>query len=132
MWWREMANQKATSGSGDDTATNAPLEHPADNMRHIQRLLESLDRKFDNLTRPPSFRLADLINLAVIAMAIIAAFFTALGLASRMDDLRVRQSDSERRMEARLDNVERRLDGRFDRVETKLDRLSEPTKAGGQ
>jgi hypothetical protein len=119
-----MANQRQTSGSGDDVPTNAPVEHPGANPRQIIKQLTELNQKLDHLAKPPAFRVADGVQLLAILIGLAAALFTASGISARLDDLRARQSDAERRLDTRMGDVERRLDGRLDRIEGKLDEMS--------
>ncbi len=116
-----MAEQQLEPSSSDEALQNgSAVLNPDGQIRAAIRMMAELDKKFDAFTKPPMFRPADILQFVALVVAFIIAMFTAFGLNNRIDDLKQRQSDAERRIDGRIDGVETRLGIKIDHLGDKF------------
>jgi len=103
-----------------------PLK-PDEQFRLVNQRLDNLKDELSRVSKPPQFRLADGVELATIILALIVAWFTAMGLNDRISDVNAHQAETERRLESHMDAMETRLGQKMDKLGDQFTRMDERT-----
>jgi len=128
MGRRPTAPTEAPINAGEEIVNNPTgigLD-PDAQFRTLSARLEEVAKQVAKI-EPKTFRLADVINLAVIFIALIVAIFTAIGIKDRIDDLGKVQASSELRVTGQLTATENRLSARMEKLDDRFTRLDERT-----
>lgn len=113
-----------------DANTNSPPGiglSPDAQFRTLSARLEEVASEVSKLAKPKEFRLADLMSLAMIIIGLAVAFFTAMGLKDRIDDLVKAEMGSETRITGQVTASEARVNAKLDRMDDRFTRLDERT-----
>src|ERR1017187_4822791 len=79
----QMVDDSASVNAGEqitDSPANLPVTQEAQ-FRVVNQRLDVLSKEFEKLSKPPTFRIADVVSLLVIVIGLAATAFTALGLS---------------------------------------------------
>jgi len=93
---------------------------PEAQYRMLAARLEELGAEVSKLAKPPTFRVADMLEIAGIVIGVGVALFAAFGLNERIGDLGRDQAAAELRITSRLDRLSdqvTQLDERTSRLE---------------
>ena len=111
-----MANEHPSTDSSDNIPTDPPLEI-GDNAAHyrlILKRLNDLDDRVRHVSKPPSFRLADALNLVGVLIAVAVFIFSAFSLADRIS-----------RTDDRIGHVEDKIGMKLDSISDKMTNIDE-------
>lgn len=123
----EKAEDVVVAGEQITTPHAALPLKPEEQFRLLNQRLDTLADQVSRVHKPPQFRLADGVELAVILIGLIIAGFTAFGLNDRINDVSTHQSDGERRIEAHMDAMETRMGTKIDKLGDQFTRMDERT-----
>jgi hypothetical protein len=113
-----------------DELSNAPADlnlPPQTQFRQLNTRLDNLADQISRISNPPSFRLADSIQLAAIVIGLIVAIIGAFGLNERINELSRDQAASEARTNGAITAAETRLTSRLDKLGDQFTRVDERT-----
>lgn len=97
--------------------------------RMLAARLEEVAGELARVAKPPTFRTADMLELAAIAIGVAVALISAFSLNERIDDLNKAQSAAELRLSASIAASEARVTGRLDKLDDQFTRLDERASA---
>ena len=123
-----MAEREEIVGTGEQiTITpNLPLA-PEAQFRNVNSRLDELAKEIGRVSKPPTFRLADMIQLGVIVVGLAIALITAFGLNERINDLSTQQAAAESRLSANISATENRLGSKLDKLSDQFTKVDERT-----
>jgi hypothetical protein len=100
-----------------------PLKHD-DQFRMINQRLDKLANDVDKIAKPPTFRIADVVELLAIVLGLA---ITAFGLSERISDTSTHQAEAERRLDATISATETRLGAKVDKLSDQFTAMDERT-----
>ncbi len=100
---------------------------PEAEFRNINARLDQLADQVSRLSDPPTFRLADMIQLGVIIIGLAIALITAFGLNERISDLSKGQQAAETRITTGVGATEGRLSARLEKLSDQVTNVSQRT-----
>jgi hypothetical protein len=124
-----MAEHEQTVNAGEQVS-NTPSGiglSPEAQFRNLNARIEALTDQVSRLATPPTFRIADMVQLGIIVIGLIIAMFTALGLSSRIDDVGKTQTAAESRVTAAVTATETRITTRLDKLNDRVTAIGERT-----
>jgi hypothetical protein len=108
------------------STANMPLSAEAQ-FRNINQRLTNLDAQVNKIAAPPTFRVADVVNLLVIVIGLIIAGLTAFGLTERITDLNGGLTEAEKRVTAAMTGMELRLQSKLEKLSDQFISMDERT-----
>jgi hypothetical protein len=111
------------------TSTTNILLSPESQFRNINQRLNNLSEQVRRIASPPTFRVADVVNLLVIVIGLVIAGFTAFGLSERITDLNGSLAEAERRVTAAINGTELRLQSKLDKLSDQFISMDERTSS---
>jgi hypothetical protein len=123
-----MVESSENPVNAGEQVTNAPSSLPLksdDQFRLINQRLDILSNELSRVARPPQFRLADAIQLAVIFSGILVAILGAFNLSERISDVRVDQAAMERRIIENMAAAETRIGSKLDKLSDQFTSMNE-------
>jgi hypothetical protein len=123
-----MAEREEIVGTGEQITTtpNLPLA-PEAQFRNVNARLEELAKEIGRVSKPPTFRLADMVQLGVIVLGLAVAMITAFGLNERINDLSAGQTAAEMRLRTDISATENRLGSRLEKLSDQFTKIDERT-----
>lgn len=124
-----MADNAPVANAGEQisvTPSSLPLK-PDEQFRLLNQRLDKLAGEIEKISKPPHFRVADVVELVAIIVAIAVASFTALGLSERISEVSKHQSEVEQRLDQAINNSEQRVGQRLDKLSDQFTALDERT-----
>ena len=98
------------------TSTDNMRLSPEAQFRNVNQRLNALTEQVGRIASPPAFRVADVVNLLVIAVGVIVAAFTAFGLSERITEIHTSLAEAERRVTAAMSGMDLRLQSKLDKL----------------
>ena len=93
----------------------------------INQRLDKLDGDIVKIAKPPTSRVADVIQVLAIVVGLVITGIAAFGLSERMTDLSSHQGDSERQLDAAMRATEARLGAKVDKLSDQFTLMDERT-----
>jgi hypothetical protein len=115
--------------AGDQITTppaSLPLKHD-EQFRMINHRLDKLAGDVDKIAKPPTFRIADVVQILAIVVGLVITGIAAFGLSERISDLSSHQADAERRIDASMNATETRLGTKVDKLGDQFAAMDERT-----
>jgi hypothetical protein len=110
------------------TAPPAPLPlKQEEQFRLINQRLDKLAGDIDKIAKPPTFRIADIVQVLAIVVGLVITGIAAFGLSERISDLGIHQADSERRLDATMNATEVRLGAKVEKLSDQFTSMDERT-----
>jgi hypothetical protein len=103
-----------------------PLKHD-DQFRMINQRLDKLADDVDRIAKPPTFRIADVVQILAIVVGLVITGISAFGLTERISDLSSHQGEAERRLDAAMSATETRLGTKVDKLSDQFATMDERT-----
>ncbi|MGO9991137.1 MAG: hypothetical protein ACLPTF_01300 [Steroidobacteraceae bacterium] len=124
-----MAEKQDIANAGDQIGVPPPALplKPEDQFRLVNQRLDKLTGELEKVSKPPTFRTADVINLIVIVIGVMVALISAFGLSERISELSKHASDAEGRLGQQLSASEQRVTQRLDKLSEQFTALDERT-----
>jgi hypothetical protein len=125
-----MADKAETVVNAGDQITTPPSAlplKPDEQFRLINQRLDKLAGDFDKIAKPPTFRIADIVQVLAIVVGLVITGIAAFGLSERISDLSVHQADSERRLDATMNATEIRLGAKVEKLSDQFMSMDERT-----
>jgi hypothetical protein len=113
--------------SGDqvsDTPSILPVA-PEAQFRVINQRLDALATEMGKIAKPPTFRVADVVQLLVIVVGIVIAGIAGFGLSERITDFGGNLAEAERRVNASMSAMELRLQAKLDKLSDQFTSMDE-------
>jgi hypothetical protein len=126
-----MADQAENPVNAGEQITNSltsnmPLNQEAQ-FRILSQRLESLTTQVSLITKPPTLRLAETLQLVMIAIGLLIALIGAFSLSDRIADVRADQAASEIRIKESVGALEVRLSTKLDKLSDQFSSMDERT-----
>ena len=124
-----MADKGDIVNAGEQISTppSALPLRPDEQFRLINQRLDKLAGEVEKVSKPPTFRIADVIQLVAIVAGFVIAGLTALGLSERISDIDRHQTAMEQRLDDRMSTAEQRIGSRLDRMNDQFTTLDQRT-----
>ena len=125
-----MADPAQPVNTGEEISNAPPSSlglDPQAQFRTLSKRVEELTDEISRLEKPKNFRLADILQIGAVVIAVLVAIFTAFGLNNRIDDLVKGQGAAEARISSQITASESRLGSRIDRLDDRLTKVGERT-----
>lgn len=124
-----MGDSQNATNAGEQVAnspTGLGLSSEAQ-FRTLSQRIDTLTAEIAKAHKPPTFRLADSIEIIGIIIGLIVGGLTAFGLSERINDVNAHQADAERRLESRMDGIENRIGNKIDKLSDQFTKMDERT-----
>jgi hypothetical protein len=108
------------------TPVPLPLKHE-EQFRLINQRLDKLAGEVEKIAKPPTFRIADIVQVLAIVVGLVITGIAAFGLSERISDLGIHQADSERRLDATMNATEVRLGAKVEKLSDQFTSMDERT-----
>jgi hypothetical protein len=103
-----------------------PLKHE-EQFRLINQRLDKLNNDIEKIAKPPTFRIADIVQVLAIVVGLVITGIAAFGLTERISDLGIHQADAERRLDATMNATEVRLGAKVEKLSDQFTTMDERT-----
>jgi hypothetical protein len=124
-----MAEKPEIVNAGEQITTPPsaiPLKSE-EQFRLINQRLDTLAGEIEKIAKPPTFRVADVVQILAVVIGLVVAGFTAFGLSERISDVGRHQDDAERRIDASMNAMELRIQAKLEKLNDQFTSMDERT-----
>jgi hypothetical protein len=124
-----MAEKPEVVNAGEQISTPPPaLPLKTDEQfRLINQRLDRLAGEVERVSKPPHFRIADVIELVAIVVGLAFTGIAAFQLGDRISELSRHQDQAEQRLDQGMIAMEQRLGSKLDRLSDQFTSMDERT-----